>query len=448
MYDVIVIGGGPGGYKTAELCGKSGMKVALVEENEIGGTCLNQGCIPLKSYLHTCKTYTEMQDLSKKGLLLFNDHSIAQKKVYENKNTIVNGLKQSVTGLLKQCGVEILSGCGELVSKDESIFRVSVNGNVIEGKQLVIATGSVERRITDRKDVPYKILYSKDMLDLDYIPDEIDIIGAGSIGLEAACFFSEAGSKVTVIESQERIGGHIDAEIALAMESILSRRGINFLLGTSVKSFEDEGVVYECNGNRIIRQTPMVLVSIGRIPRIDRASLDRYGIAYSDKGIVIDDKCRTNVKNVYACGDVTGNLMLAHVAYRQAKVISESIKGKGNSVDYSAVPRVIYSYPEILSVGMTEQDCKDEEYYAKSLPMTYSGRYFAENGKDGAKAKIIIDKERRIIGFHMIGNSSSEISIAAELMIAQKLKIEDIQNLIFAHPTYGEIIGELAELFI
>ena len=197
-------------------------------------------------------------------------------------------------------------------------------------------------------------------------------------------------------------------------------------------------------------QTEYLFISVGRKPNIESRIINEINICFDENGIKIDDKCRTTDGNIFACGDVTGKLMLAHTAYHQAKIIADTISGIENSTNYKIIPRVIYTNPEVLSVGMTEQECKDAgiEFQSRSLPMTFSGKYFADYGKDGAKAKMIIDKNRHVIGFHMIGNNSSEISLAVEMMIAYEMKIEDICDLVYAHPSYAEIIGDLAESFI
>lgn len=449
MFDVFIIGGGPGGYKCAELLGKQGMKVALAEENDVGGICLNQGCIPFKSYLHVSGIRQHAIKLGTNGLINIPTAEMNQDKIHNYKNNIVKNLKQNVDGLLRNCGVTIFHSHAEVVAEQSGSILIDAGGENVETAMLVIATGSKAKTLQVPDNLPYQVIDSKSMLELDRLPDKIDIIGAGAIGLETASFFADAGCKVAVMEFLDHIGGHIDLEISRSMQGILERKGIEFFTDTALLAFDHDGVKYKRGREEFVRHTDMVFMAIGRIPLIDMESLNRIKVGYDKKGIIIDEQCRTSNPKVFACGDVTGKLMLAHTAYGQAKVIADTILGRKNSMRYDIIPRVIYSNPEEISVGLSEEDCMTigSAYAAKSLPMTYSGKYFAENGKDGAKAKMIVDSENKIVGFHMIGNGASELSLAAELMLLHQMKADEIGNIIFPHPTYGEIIGDLAALF-
>ena len=450
FFDVVVIGGGPGGYKCAELLGKGGQSVALAEKIAVGGTCLNQGCIPFKFLLHASKTRDEAAKAARAGYLNAAAGEIDQAAVIAGKQQIVAGLNKSVETMLKACGVALFRGEARVVDASDGGFVVDIDGERIECAKLVIATGSGERVFDIPASTTYRVIGSKEMLELEELPAEIDIIGAGAIGLEAASYFADAGCKVTVIEGLDHIGGHIDLEISAALRRILTKKGIKVLTDTFVKSFETDRVVYAKGDTLTERTTGCVLLAIGRVPSFDDASLALLGVDYDRRGIAIDARCQTSRENVYAIGDVTGKLMLAHTAYQQAKVVSDDICGKPVApIDYTFIPRIIYSNPEVLAVGLSEEDCKSAgiDYTVKSLPMTYSGKYFAENGRDGAKAKMLVDTEGRVIGFHMIGNASSELALAAELIIAHKMTIAEVLNLSFPHPTYGEIICSLAEAF-
>ena len=451
MFDVVVIGGGPGGYKTAELLGKKGLKVALIEEKNLGGVCLNQGCIPFKSYLHATKIRLDAKKMIKEKTADECNVILNQNHILQKKDQIVKGLQQSVAGMLRSNGVQVYYGHAEVLENDESGIKINVEGERIECSKVVLATGSVENRFSDiPENSSYTVIGSSEMLQLERFPESIDIIGGGAIGLEAASYYADAGCEVTLIEATDHIGGPIDLEIAIALKGILSKKGIKVLTDTAVQKFEIDGIVYKTADGVLKRNPQYIMTAIGRSPRIDHEMLKALNVEFWKKGIIVDDQCRTSNSNVYACGDVTGKLMLAHTAYRQAKVVADSICGKEEPMDYQIIPKVIYTNPEVISVGLNEEDCKvrEIEYVAVSLPMTYSGKYFAENGKDGAKAKMIVEaKNQQIVGFHMIGNGASEISLAAELMIAHKMTVGEIENLVIAHPTYGEIIGALAECF-
>ena len=449
FYDVAVIGGGPGGYKCAELLGKGGKRVALVEKAAVGGTCLNQGCIPFKFLLHVSRVRDEAAKTARAGYLSAGAGEVEQARVIAGKRQIVGGLAKSVEAMLKACGVTLIRGEAHVTAADEGRFILAVGTELLECEKLVIATGSEERCLNVPARTAYRVIGSKEMLELEELPAEIDVIGAGAIGLEAASYFADAGCAVTVIEGLDHVGGHIDSEIAQALQRILTGKGIKVLTDTFVRSFEPDCVMYEHKGEVLRRSTGLVLQAIGRVPHLDEASLALLDVAFTPKGIEIDDLCQTSRAGVFALGDATGKLMLAHTAYQQAKTIADTICGKPAApIDYALIPRVIYTNPEVLAVGLSEDDCAaaSVECRAATLPMTYSGKYFAENGKDGAKAKMLVDAQGRIIGFHMIGNASSELALAAELMIAHKMTVDEVLNLSFPHPTYGEIIDTLAEM--
>ena len=444
MYDITVIGGGPGGYRAAELLGKK-HSVALIEENHLGGICLNQGCIPFKSYLHYSRIRDEVMKSSAQHLMESGTCRIDQAKVLENKNRIVSGLRQSIAGGLKACGVEIISGTAVRAEEKDGSFLIQAGGQQISSRKLIIATGSEEALLP----VPHtssNLVYSKDMLEMSVLPEEILIIGGGVIGLEAACYYADAGSRVTILEMQDHIGGNLDREIADSLSRVLAKKGIRILTNAAVTRIEDDRVLYRLENEAQELRAQVILCAIGRKPRLQREILDPLGVEYDPSGIHIDDHCQTTNRNVFACGDVTGKLMLAHTAYKQAKVIADRLDGTESTVDYPRIPRVIYTNPEVMSVGYTEEDCKKQgiSYKVCSLPMTYSGKYYAENGKDGAKAKLLINDRKEVIGLHIIGNGMSEFALAAELMIMKHMTVNEISDLVFPHPTYCEIVSEMA----
>lgn len=447
MYDLIVLGGGPGGYEIAAYAGGRGLSVALVEKNYLGGTCLNEGCIPLKYFLHASKAVKEISNLKATGLCEGTDNiRVLQRNVVSNKDAIVEGLRQSVGAKLEFNKVEVISGLGKVAAADENQVKVEVNGNIIEAKTLVIATGSSERHIPFSGSASIPVIYSSDFLKLSEIPERMAVIGAGVIGLEAASYFADLGTKVTLIDVVNKVGGAIDSEIEKAYERILKKSGLTLALGKGVTAINGNKVMLE-GGDSV--ETDLCLVAVGRSANVEGIGLEEAGIIYDKKGIAIDDHCRTNLKNVYAIGDCTGKLMLAHTAYHQALVAIENICGKDEVTRYHEIPSVIYANPEITTVGLTEDACKEAgiSYVAKSIPMTYSGKYYAEHGRDGAIIKLIADEKGSVIGASLIGNGGSEIGIFLELIIKNKNTVEDLKALVYPHPTMGEVIKELAEQF-
>jgi dihydrolipoamide dehydrogenase len=452
MYDVIIIGGGPGGYRAAQLLADYGFSTAIIEKDEPGGVCLNRGCIPFKTYIKAAGLYREAGRYSKEAVFNGRIDAIDQAALLKKKDRIVAGLRQGLSAGLRNKDIVMIKGKASSVKRVEGGFVIETEADRLEGRYLIIATGSVETKLPsiDVTDSGIKLITSTEMLELEEMPASVAIIGAGAIGLEAARFFNDSGSEVTVIEAASHIGGNIDPDIAAALEKSLTKRGVRFLTDATVTAIQADSLCYKMgNGDTSSIRPDCVLVAVGRRPRIDDEIIAELGVECDRSGIKIDDQCRSSVSGVFACGDITGRLMLAHTAYHQAKVIADTIKGIDNHVDYSRIPRVIYTDPEVISIGLTEQECIDDkiEYRARSLPMTYSGKYYADHGKDGAFAKMIVDDGDRVIGFHMLGSDTAEIALSVEMMIVSGLKLKDLSNLVYAHPSYSEIIGDLAALF-
>ncbi len=447
LYDLIIIGGGPGGYNAAERAAHAGLKTLLLEKRALGGVCLNEGCIPSKALLHSAKTYEHALHAAAYGVTC-GDVAIDQQKVIARKAKVVRTLVAGVRSKMKHAGVTVVMEEAKIEGKTADGFQVSAGGEVYIGKNLIIATGSsnvIPPLPGIREHLGSFVLTNREVLELKEIPKEFVVIGGGVIGLEMACYYNAVGSKVTVVEMLDHIAGPTDREISTMLQKGLERKGVAFLLGHKVQSVEP-GVVIAEDPNGQIKRIPAdkVLLSIGRRANCAGLGLENIGVAY-DRGITTDFLCRTNIPGVYAVGDVNGHHMLAHTAYREAEVAVNAILGNEDNMRYHANPSVIYTQPEIASVGKTEEECKEKgiDYEVAKLSMRYSGRFLAENEGGDGLCKVIVDREKRtVLGVHLIGAYSGEIIWGAAEMIELQLRVTDAQQIIFPHPTVSEIIRE------
>lgn len=440
MYDLIILGGGPGGYLAAERAGHAGLKVLLVEKRALGGVCLNEGCVPSKALLHCAKVFDYASHGDKYGVVT-TGVSIDHKAVVARKNKVVNTLVSGIKSLMKANKVTVIEGFGEIVD----VNHVKVNDEVYEAQRLIVATGSmpVVPPIPGVKEGLESgfVLTNREILDLEEIPKNLVIIGGGVIGLEMASYFNSVGSKVTVIEMLPKIAGATDGEISEILMNSYAKKGVEFKLSSRVTAVKDGKVIYD--GGEV--SADKVLLSIGRRPVTQDIGLENIGVATERGAIITDKHCLTNVPNVYAVGDVNGKYMLAHTAYREAEVAVNNILGKKDIMRYDAVPSVIYTNPEVSSVGETEETAKQKgiDFEVANVSMMYAGRYVAENTDTDGICKVLIDKKyRRVIGVHMIGSYASEMIYGAGMMIETEMRIEDIKEIIFPHPTVSEIIRE------
>ena len=449
LFDVIVVGGGPGGYLAAERAAHAGLKTLLFEKRSLGGVCLNEGCIPSKALLNSAKTYQHALHAQQYGVTC-QGVSIDQKAVVQRKGRVVKTLVSGIRAKMKGAGVTVVMEQAVVIGKNADGFSLLAGGKEYTGKRLIIATGStpaVPPIPGVKENLGTFVLTNREILDLEQIPGKLTVIGGGVIGLEMAAYYAAVGSQVTVVEMLDHIAGATDREIGSMLQKELEKQGITFLLSHKCLAVEQGMVRAEApDGKEIVIEADKVLLSIGRRANTADLGLESIGVKCDRGAVVTDTMCRTNVADVYAVGDVNGHHMLAHTAYREAEVAVNVICGKADNMRYHANPSVIYTQPELSSVGKTEEECKEKgiDYEVKKLSMLYSGRFVAENeGADGL-CKVIIDKKRRnVLGVHLLGAYAGEIIWGAAEMIEMQLRVQDARQIIFPHPTVSEIIREV-----
>ncbi len=448
MKDIIVIGGGPGGYCAAERAGAAGLSVTLFEKASLGGVCLNEGCVPSKALLHSAKVFDYANGGDHYGVSV-SGVKVDQAAVIERKNGVVKKLVAGVGMKMKKNKVEVVKQPATIKGRTTGGFVVSCGDEEYTAKNLIIATGStpILPPINGLKQAIEQnfALTNKEVLDLCEIPKDFVVVGGGVIGLEMASYYNSMGSNVTVVEMLPSIGGPIDQDIAKILLENYKKKGIDFKLECKVTDFSNNSITYQQNGESQTIKADKVLVSIGRKAVTDNIGLETLGINLERGNIVTDDFMSTNVNGVYAVGDVNGKMMLAHTAYREAEVAVSNILGIKDRMSYLAIPSVIYTNPEVACVGETEKTAKEKGFDFKclTLPMTYSGRYIAENHTTDGILKLIYDnKNDRVLGVSMIGNSASESIYGVALMVEQQIPLASLKKLVFPHPTVCEVIKE------
>ncbi|MFA6690888.1 MAG: dihydrolipoyl dehydrogenase [Saccharofermentanales bacterium] len=447
MYDVLIIGGGPGGYIAAERAGQAGLKVALFEKNALGGVCLNEGCIPSKTFLNSSKLYSHAKDSQAFGVSSENV-SYDQSRVLKRKKRVVKKLVAGIGMTMKASDVEVVSAAAVIETADDGKFTVSAAGETYSGKHLIIATGS-EPLIPPiegvKEHLGSTVITNREILDLDEIPERLVVIGGGVIGLEMACYYQTVGSKVTVVEMLDHIAGNVDPDIGKLLQEVYEKQGMEFHLNARVMSVSGNDVTFEKDGQTQTISGDKILLSTGRRPVTKGFGLENLAVEVERGAVVVNDKCETAVPGVYAVGDVLGGYMLAHVAYREGEIAVNNILGNEDHMSTAAIPSVIYTDPEVAWVGKTEQEMKDAGRNPKivELPMAFSGRYVAETERGTGICKVILDADTdTLAGVHLMCQYASEIILAFGVMIEEKMTLTEMKRIIFPHPTVAEIVRE------
>lgn len=448
-YFLAIIGGGPAGYTAAEKASKAGKDVVLFEQNAVGGTCLNVGCIPTKSLLYGAKQYYNATHAQKYGVTAENvafDFAAMQKRKTIVVRKLVAGIKQRLNN--EHC--TLVSGAAAVVSRTDELVTVSCNGETYEAENLLICTGSTNfvPPIPGIKENEY-VWDSTDALAATELPKSIIIVGGGVIGMEFATLYHELGVPVTVIEAMPTILPNLDQDIVNVLLEKYKKAGINILTSTKVESIEGGkvNVKSQISNDQLQISAERILVSVGR--RANLQGLEALNDLELNRGaIIVDEFMKTNLPNVYACGDVTGKIMLAHVAARQAEVMVGRLLKQIplQRIAYNAIPSVVYTNPEIASVGVTELQAAELniETEVRQLPMTFSGRYMAENEGETGLCKLVLDtKKQTILGVHCIGNPCSEFIAAASFAVRMGYTTVEFEQVVFPHPTVSEILHEI-----
>jgi len=446
-YDIAIIGGGPGGYVAAIYAGKKKLKIALIEKDELGGTCLNRGCIPTKALIHSASLVSEIKGAKRFGVTA-GEIKVDWDAIQKNKQTVVSTLTKGVENLLKANGVKTYKGTAKLLDKNtvELTYREGQK-ETLTADNIILATGSSPVMIPiPGKDLP-GVISSDEALSLKEIPDSMLIIGGGVIGIELGYIYNTLGTQVTIVEMLPQILPRQDGEIQKELRKNLERQGIKIYTDAKVKEIKSEEgklkTTFETKEGIKEIITPKVLMAAGRRSNIE--AFKDAGIDIQKTGVTVDEYLKTNIDNIYAIGDVTGKSMLAHVASHQGITAVKNILGEDKRMDYKTIPSCIYTSPEVGSVGLTEEEAREkykDEIKVGKFPFIASGKALTLGERQGF-VKIISDaKYNEILGVHIIGPNATELIAEAALALKLECTAEELSETIHAHPTLSETVME------
>ena len=452
-FDVAVIGSGPGGYVSAIRCAQLGMKTALIEKySTLGGTCLNVGCIPSKSLLDSSHHYEEaLKNFSNHGINISGKIQLDFKKMISRKTEVVEQTTKGINFLMEKNNISVFEGLGSF-SSPTKIEVKGKNNEIIETKNTIIATGSKPANLPFIKIDKERIITSTEALSLKEIPRKLIIIGGGVIGLELGQVYSRLGSEVSVIEYADRILPIMDSSLSRELTKVMKKQKIKFYLSHEVKKVDRQKEkvivnVSDLKGNEIVFEGDYCLVSVGRKPYIEGLNPEKADIKVNDKGqIEVNEKLQTSTKNIYAIGDVVRGAMLAHKAEEEGVMVAEILAGQKPHIDHNLIPNVVYTWPEVASVGKSEEDLiKDGVKFKKGqFPMRALGRARASMDTDGF-VKILADQSTdEILGMHIIGARAADLIAEGVTAMEFRASAEDIARISHSHPTYAEAIKEAA----
>ena len=447
MYDLVVIGAGPGGYVAAIRAAQLGMKTAIVEKDACGGTCLNYGCIPTKALYKNAEVVDEIARAAEFGVDV-KGYSIDMEKVQARKAKIVKTLSGGVEGLLKANKVELVRGAAKIIAPG----KVEVNGKVLETGKILIASGSKSSKPPIKGIDNPGVITSKEALEMDHVPGKIVIIGGGVIGIEFAGIYRAFGAEVTVVEFMPKIIPAVDKEITDRLQKLLEKKGIRFMVGTRVEEISKSGsalsVTVDKAGEKSSLPCDQVLVSTGRELDIEGLNLDGLGVTYDRKGVKVDENYMTSVPGIYAIGDVIGGVMLAHVASEEGKVCVERMAGEDARVDYDLIPSAIFTFPDVASIGLSEEQAKERglEYEVGKFQFAGNGKALTMNAAEGMMKVIVSRDKQKILGVHIVGPNASDLLAEAAIAMRGEFTVEEAANTMHGHPTLSEAFEEALTL--
>jgi len=445
MRDLVIIGAGPGGFDTAIYAKEHGLNVTLIEKHIVGGTCLNYGCIPTKALYHNAKAIKDMKDLGIFGVEV-DGFKVNYETIKSRKEMIVSNQVNNILTSIKKLDIELIRGTAQILSPTE----VEVNGEIIETKNIIIATGSVPKRIPFEGNDLDIVHDSEDILSLKTFPKKMVVIGAGVIGCEIATIFNHFDCEVTLVEYLDEILPPLDKDIKKRARNLFKRSGLKIHTKSALKKVVKKDNKYyaivESKGKMLEIETDYVLLATGRSPSFGNLELDKLGIAYENSGIKVNSNFETNIKGIYAIGDVTGILMLAHKATYDGYRAVSHILGKDIEVNFNQVPSVVFSFPEIANIGVTEQELNGKTYRTNKYLFKTNAKAECLNETDGF-VKMIVDENDILVGAHIIGTHASDLIHELTTIMYKKINIYEYQNIIHAHPTISEVVGECIKKF-
>jgi dihydrolipoamide dehydrogenase len=453
-YDVAVIGSGPGGYVAAIRCAQLGMKTAIIEKYDVlGGTCLNVGCIPSKALLDSSHHYEDaLNHFEEHGIEIPGDIKLNFKKMIERKASVVDQTTKGIAFLMDKNKIDVFTGTGAFSDATHIEITNGKKTQTIEAKNTIIATGSKPATLPFIKLDKDRIITSTEALSLKEVPKHLIVIGGGVIGLELGQVYHRLGAEVSVIEYMDRIIPTMDSAQSKELMKVMKKQGVKFFVSHKVSAVAKKGktvtvTATDKNGKEVNFEGDYCLVSVGRKPYTDGLKAENAGVKITERGMIdVDEHLQTNIKNIYAIGDVVRGAMLAHKASEEGVLVAEIIAGQKPHIDYNLIPGVVYTWPEVASVGKTEEQLKDAkiEYKSGQFPMRALGRSRASGDTDGF-VKILSDKKTdEVLGVHMVGARVADLIAEAVAAMEFRASAEDIARMSHAHPTYAEAVKEAA----